>query len=257
MTQPINPWADSPEEIEATAKTGTGVVDIKHLSLKDGDSTVRVLGNYKFYHEHWFNKVKRTVVCPGAKECPVCSHPDKEKYLGNARALRNAGKEKEAKELFKTVFRTYDPRPAYAINVIDRADGTVKIWKFSRNIKLMIEDIAKKYGDPSQYDLIITRKGKGLETKYTVFPDRENKPLTEAEKNLKVFALGTIFKATPLDKINAYLRGEVPAKRQQPTSSDASVPADVDPSPTVAQADLGKTDFTDLTSGIADDLGIN
>lgn len=263
MTDAPNPWTDSPEEVEATAKAGNTNNEIVHFKAQEGQNSVRVVGAYKFYHEHWFAKVQRTAVCPGEKECPVCSHSDKEKFLKHARTLREQKQEKEAKELFRKVFNAYNPRPTYAINVIDRADGKVKIWKFSRTIKKQIEEIAKKYGDPSNYDLVITKTGKGKETRYTVFPDRENRPLTEEEKKLKVFALATIFKASSLDRINALLRGELPQRRQTPATAtpsagvQAATTTEEDaPNPTMQQADLGKLNLTDL-SEIDDSLGLD
>jgi hypothetical protein len=150
-------------------------------------------------------------VCPG-KGCPICEHPDKQVFFDKARALRDAGKEEEAKALFRKVYSTYDSRPCYAVNVIDRTDGQIKIWKFSRTVKEMIAAVASEYGDPNNYDITLNRKGVKTDTEYTVIADRENTPLTDEEKQLKVFNLAMIYKATSIDKVNAYLRGELPKR---------------------------------------------
>lgn len=217
----INPWADSPEEREAVV-TKSDRVDLVNLKLEEGENTIRIVGKYTFFYEHWFNKVKRSAVCPG-KDCPVCKHPDRQKFLDQASALRKAGQEKEAKELFRKTFRTYDPRVMYAVNVIDRRDGKMKVWKFSRTVKEDIMKIADKYGDPNGYDLTINRRGKGRDTEYTLIPARENTPLTEAERQLKVVSLGTVYKATSLEKINSYLQGVVPTKQQRSAPATQTV----------------------------------
>jgi len=241
MTKEPNVWADTPEEVEALASNG-GAGNVVNLKLVEGDNTVRVVGRYFFFKEHWINKVQRTVVCPG-KDCPICSHPDRQKFLDKAKALRQAGNEEQAKALFRKTFETYDPRPQYAINVIDRKDGKVKVWKFSRTIKEHVMNIAGKYGDVNNYDLIITRTGKGRDTEYSVIPDRENKPLTEEEKQLKLFNLGVLFKVSSMDKINAYMRGELPKKATKSTEADApTIDVDLTVAPQAPTTEIGDLD---------------
>lgn len=227
MTNTTNPWSDSPEELDAVTKGGTeGRQEIVRLKVPEGDTRVRIRGHYYHFYEHWFNKIKRTANCPG-KDCPVCHHPDKQKYLDQARALREAGKEEEAKDLFRKTFSTYDPRLKYAINVIDRTDGKVKIWQFSRTIKEDIMKFAQLNGDPNGYDIVITRKGLTRDdTEYRVSPVIASvAPLTKEEQALKLFALASIFKATPVDKINSYLAGRVPPPRAAtPSAGQASTP---------------------------------
>lgn len=217
MSSEGNPWSDSPEELDAIAKVGPeGRQSIVRLKVPEGDTRVRIRGHYFHFFEHWFNKIKRTANCPG-KDCPVCHHPDKQKYLDQARALREAGKEKEAVELFRKTFATYDPRLKYAINVLDRKDNQIKIWQFSRTIKEDIEKFAEINGDPNGYDVVISRKGLTKEdTKYRVTPTMQVVPLTPEEQALKLFALASIFKPTAVDKINSYLAGIIPALRVNP-----------------------------------------
>jgi hypothetical protein len=214
MTDSINPWADSPEEQDAVTKSGPeGRSAIVRLKLPEGDTRVRIRGHYFHFYEHWFNKIKRTANCPG-KDCPVCHHPDKQKYLDQARALREGGKEEEARDLFRKTFSTYDPRLKYAVNVIDRTDGQMKIWQFSRTLKEDIMKFAEINGDPNGYDIVISRKGlKRDDTEYRITPTMAVVPLTAEEQALKLFTLATIFKATPVDKINSYLAGRVPPPR--------------------------------------------
>lgn len=220
-----NPWADDPDEQEAAVDTdGGGKSEIVYFKPQEGENIIRIVGRYKWFNEYWLGKVNRTVIAGPLKDCPIYNHPDKQKNLDKARALREAGKEEEAKALFRKTFATFDPRVRYVVNIIDRADGKVKIWKFSRSLKEEIMAISAKYGDPTKYDLILSRKGKKLETKYTIIPARENTELTESEKSLKTFNLDKIFKTTQLTTVQSYLRGEVPAKR---SSKDQTVSTEV------------------------------
>ena len=224
MTNTNNPWADSPEESDAVTKAGTGgKQEIVRLKVPEGDTRVRIRGHYFHFYEHWFNKLKRTANCPG-KDCPVCHHPDKQKYLDQARALREAGKEEEAKELFRKTFSTYDPRLKYAVNVIDRTDGKLKIWQFSRTIKEDIMKFAEINGDPNGYDIVITRKGlKRDDTEYRVTPTMAVVPLTSEEQAMKLFTLATIFKVSSVEKINSYLAGRIPPPRVAPQNREGTV----------------------------------
>ena len=236
MTE-INAWADSPEEADAVTKTGTtGKSEIVRLKVPEGDTRVRIRGHYFHFYEHWFNKIKRTANCPG-KDCPVCHHPDKQKYLDQARALREAGKEEEAKDLFRKTFTTYDPRLKYAVNVLDRTDGTIKIWQFSRTLKEDIMKFAQINGDPNGYDIVISRKGlKRDDTEYRITPTMAAVPLTPAEQALKLFSLPTIFKASTVEKINSYLAGRIPEKK--------IVPAAYNPNPNIPMGAGGTGDLT-------------
>lgn len=224
-----NPWADSPEEKEITAKS-TGNGKIERLKLVQGETAVRVVGAYKFFKEHWFQSVKRTVVCPG-KDCPMCNHPNKAKLFEKAKATRAKGgeaNEAEAKEIFKKAY-AFDPKLKYAVNVIDKSDNTMKVWVFSRPIKETIEKYADRYGDPTRYDLIVNRTGEGKQTRYTVAPERESVPLTASEKGLKTFNLHNIFKPAPVERVQSFMDGVVPKKTTSKTPESkepVSVPED-------------------------------
>jgi hypothetical protein len=241
----INPWADSPEEQElaSSSKGGESLQKIVSLKLPEGDTRVRIRGHYKFYYEHWFNKIKRTAVCPG-KDCPACNHPDKKKFLDQARALRDAGKEDDSRELYKRVMATYAPRLRYAVNVLDRRDGVVKLWRFSRTIKETITKMADLNGDPNGYDIVITRKGLGKTTEYMVNATRQDTPLSEEETGLKLFSLASILKPTAVERVNSYLAGKLPEPRSsesKPVQSSEQLPTSSTP-PDPTNFDLGDLD---------------
>jgi len=48
-------------------------------------------------------------------------------------------------------------------------------------IRNLVND--EDWGDPKNYDLVVTREGEGLETEYSVNP----KPKTELDKGIQVF----------------------------------------------------------------------
>ena len=232
-----NPWSDSPEELDKVTKSGGGGSEIVRLKLPEGDTRVRIRGHYVHFEEHWFNKIKRTAICPG-KDCPVCNHPDKQKYLDMARALREAGKEEEAKELFRKTFAAYQPRLKYVINVLDRFDGKIKIWQFSRTLKQDIEKFAEINGDPNGYDIVISRKGLTKDdTEYRITPTMQVAPLSAEEQALKLFNLAIIYKPSSVDKINSYLAGKIPVKKEGPALGEA---------PTVASAPVGDLPMTPM-----------
>ncbi len=176
----VNAWAETPEEKEMIADSESGTrSEIKHMKFVVGRNVIRTVGNYFPFREIWFNKVKRTAISNG-KNCPTENDPRVVKLRNEASALSDKlGKEdKSVKAAWKKAFE-WKPRLRYAANVIDRADGQVKIWKFSKTMKDQIVAIIEEHGDPNGYDLVVTRTGKDLETKYTVSPARDKEPLSE------------------------------------------------------------------------------
>jgi hypothetical protein len=156
------------------------------------------------------------------KDCPIYNHPNKQKMCDEAKALRDVGKEEEAKALYRKAFEAYNPRIRYVVNIIDRKDGTVKLWKFSRTLKEKIMNIADQCGDPNNYDLILIRKGTGKDTEYDVIQSNQSTPLTEQERQLKTFNLAQIFKPTSLEKVKSYLDGKIPEKAIRPAEVEDS-----------------------------------
>lgn len=61
----------------------------------------------------------------------------------------------------------------WAMLVLDRADGMVKIWEVTQaSIQQAIGDLAKdrEWGHPYHYDLIINKAGQKLDTTYSIMP---------------------------------------------------------------------------------------
>jgi hypothetical protein len=169
-------WKDGNDE-----KGIFDVMKIKRLQMKEGDYAIRVLSAPKMFRFHWVDEVNRSINC--GPDCELCLQGEK----GQIR---------------------------YVVNVIDRSDGSVKLWEFGRRVKTSIMNIADKYGDPTGYDLSVIRKGmKAEDTVYTVIPAREEKSLTDDEKKLVTYDLEKIYAITPKHVVDSYLKGIVPDKR--------------------------------------------
>jgi len=182
-------WKDNEQEQEIFSGQGG---DILRLAMKEGKYTIRVLGGPKLFRTHWIDSVNRSINCDGIN-CPVCQS-------GTRGSLR------------------------YVVNVIDRADGKVKIWEFGRRVKVAIQNIAEDYGDPTGYDLIVRRTGMEAEnTVYTVTPAREATALTEADASLPKYDLDKLYGITSAEKVQSYLSGVIPQRKEAPKSTQASV----------------------------------
>jgi|GEM_PF-6700958 len=174
-------WKDSSNEKEIFSKEGYS--EIKRLAMKEGEYTIRILVAPKLFRFHWIDEVNRSINC--GPDCELCAS-------GERGQLR------------------------YAVTIIDRADGAIKIWEFGRRVKTSIANIADKYGDPTNYDLTIIRKGmKAEDTVYTVIPAREEKALTDAEKKLPLYDLEKLYAVTPKEVVASYLKGIVPERSKE------------------------------------------
>jgi len=191
-------WKDSEQEQGIFSGEYGNILKLK---MVEKTYTIRILGKYKFFRFHWFQNIQRSAICDSVN-CPICAQ-------GSKGQLK------------------------YVVNIIDRADGKVKLWEFGRRVKTAIESIADLYGTPDKYDLIVTRKGmKQDDTVYTIIPAREEKALTEEEQKLVKFDLDKLYIATPKEKVDAYLKGIVPPrteKKVEPAiepdhSSDSDLP---------------------------------
>ena len=139
------------------------------MKLKEGKNVIRIVSNPAQIAVHWEKDISGTthkVICSKTNACPICQ------------------KGKKAQNRFQ-------------MNVIDRADGQVKILECGKTIFDSIRNFAKDedYGKPTKYDFTIVKSGSGLETKYDVIPKPKKEPLTEAEKEL-------VKAATPIEEIN-------------------------------------------------------
>jgi hypothetical protein len=119
---------------------GTGG-NVDFMKLQSGQNQLRIVGRPSLIEIHWEKAVDGTtkkVICPGAG-CPVCKGG-------------------------------HVPMARYQVQVIDRADGKIKVLEGGPTIFNSIKSYAMDadYGDPTKYDMKVKKEGSGRETKYTI-----------------------------------------------------------------------------------------
>jgi len=185
---------------------GSDVPPIEFFRLKDGEqASIRIVGSGRpkdvFKHKFTIEGKTYQATCPGKSAgCPACAAGHKLSH-------------------------------ANAVTVLDRRDSRVRFWEFSnekkRDIAALVEH--KDYGDPRNYDLVVSRRGKGLtDTRYTLFPSPNRTPLTEAEQALLIPNLDEYYKPNP-ERLEALLRGEVPKRKERETTGET--PTSTTPTP--------------------------
>lgn len=156
----------SRKKYEGTQTTGGD--DTRRMKFIVGTNVIRIVeDNFEDAWVHYFKNDegdKRRAICLGKGKCPLC------------------GKKKKATHRFY-------------FNIIDRkeqketGETKIKVMEVGKMIYDQVRDLAldEEYGDPTQYNLKITRTGEGLKTKYSVRASNKQFGLTkEEEKVLEV-----------------------------------------------------------------------
>jgi len=124
------------------------------MKLKDGENKVRFVTESQAYGKHYVQAEKKNYVCIGEK-CILCSQGVKK----------------------QTRFISW---------VIDREDGQIKLLEIGWQIFKQMGELSKssEYGfkDLPPFDIIIKKKGEGLDTEYFIQPARKETKLTDEEK---------------------------------------------------------------------------
>lgn len=145
------------------------------MKLEQGENKLRIVSGFETLKQHWLEKDERFVICVADKaSCPYCAAGDK-------------------------------PSKKFFVNVIDRKDGEVKPWAYPITIQNQLANYSQKEGyefeEIPPYDISITKTGEKLGTRYLVVPDRNNKELTEEEKEM-------VKNAKPISEIVDALRNK-------------------------------------------------
>ena len=175
--------------------------EIQRLTLGIGDTKIRLLGDVMPRYCYW-------VVTKEGKKMPVeCLQFSRE----------NETFDNSAQDPFKEIDEAiYSDKPqfSYVCNVIDRADGQIKLFDLRSTIYSQIVDYATNpdYGNPADgeggYDITIKKEKPGplpQNLKYSCLPARNNSPLTEAEKGLELYDLSKIYKRQTYDEQKEWL----------------------------------------------------
>ena len=149
---------------------------VDFMKLQNGQNQFRIVGKPSLIDIHWEKGIdgqSKKVICPGAG-CPICK-------VGHTPQIR------------------------YQVQVIDRADGKVKVLEGGPTIFNAIKNYAvdPDFGDPTSYDFKIKKEGSGRETKYTVIAAPKRTELTAAEKEMVANAksLAEVNKIKTIDEI--------------------------------------------------------
>lgn len=72
----------------------------------------------------------------------------------------------------------------YAWKVYNFNEDVAQVFQNSATFYSQIANLAEdeEYGDPTQYNIKVTRKGEGTDTKYHVLPGTKREPLTEEQQ---------------------------------------------------------------------------
>ena len=139
---------------------------VDYLSLKDGDNRVRVVSNPSELVVHWERnnegKAKR-VICTGNADCILCEHGSKTQTRYQLLVIDKSNWDAKTKEYHGGV----------KVKVLEVGKSVIK------QIKLLAQDV--EYGNPSHYDIRITKTGSGKDTSYNVTPSPNKIPLTDEE----------------------------------------------------------------------------
>lgn len=163
---------------------------IERYNISLGDNKVRLIGDVLPRYAYW-------VTTNEGKKFPV-------------ECLRFNRETEEMDDTTKDPFTelpadVYEDKPqfAYVCNVIDRKDGSIKLFDLKATIYKQIVDYATNsdYGNPADpekgYDITIKKEKTGplaQNVKYSVMPARSNSPLTEEEKALELYELDKLIK---------------------------------------------------------------
>ena len=185
MTNVNNGWDNV--GVEENGGNGGGEREkLDFLTLAEGDTVIRVMDDAPHKYNEWW-AVKGDGGGANGKGCRIPYH-GKEDLLEKANNAFMAKKFKEADDkglkdkARKDFLRDYGYaktpygklKTKYVIHVIDRTDGTLKLLDGTGGIFEDIKKIAKRKGNPKEYDLVITREGLGFQdTKYTVIFDEK------------------------------------------------------------------------------------
>ena len=158
-------------ENDVKSSEGGGGGDIRRVKLAPGVTVLRIVeDNYEKVWVHHFKGVddegkekNRRTVCLGKGKCPVCDEGHKAK-------------------------------PRYYFNVVDMKERKKNEGKFQVRLlecgKMVFDGISalaldEEYGDPTQYNVKIERKGEGkMDTKYSVRAGRKIFSLKERDEKI-------------------------------------------------------------------------
>ena len=140
------------------------------FSLKDGQArTIRIMGDqdkpetFVMGYSAWRDKKKRNAPNTDRGYSQMVEYAEIQTFTD-----RN-GNEVERKE----------PKKFWLFQIYNATESRAQVWEVRRrDIRRMLEEFERnpKWGDLTQYDITVTRKGKDMETIYSLMPERPKEP---------------------------------------------------------------------------------
>jgi hypothetical protein len=133
-----------------------GITKGDFFNLMPGENRVRILSQPEAYASHYIQSEKKFGICTMGADCFFCQK----------------GISKSHKVM---------------VYIVDRVDEEVKRadlpWSVFKSVAELSQSADYKFEDLPPYDIIITKTGEGMETRYSVVPGRNEEPITEMQKN--------------------------------------------------------------------------
>lgn len=140
-----------------------------YFKFADGENTFRILSSAVVGMEYW----KTEVVDGKEVRRPVRKHQGENIDISQLEVNKNTG------ELDM-------PRHFWAFVVLNKGTGDIQVLEITqKNIQKAIRALVEspKWGNPKDYDITVTKSGKGLETEYSVMPNPKE-PLEDGVMDL-------------------------------------------------------------------------
>jgi len=183
----------SDEQYEQESRKADAMSGSTFLEVPEGDTAVRFVPSrvgagapMRAFKQHWVRDMPGldrviSFACPlaeGVGQCPVCDLAAKLLASNNA-TDRKRGQSLQAR---LTIMTWVVDRGA--VEMDDTLHG-LRLYSYGKGVKAQLDNIRRNPrsgGDyyspePSGFDIVISREGTGLATKYTLLPDRSPSPL--------------------------------------------------------------------------------
>ncbi len=143
-----------------------------------------------------FKDLRQAVASDGGKYLKLQDGPNKVRLVSEPKQIWKVFNGKDTETITDaSAAKAKDAKMRFAMYVIDRAAGEVKIAEFGPSIMGQVADLAEsdEYGFEGlpPYDMTIVKEGSGMDTEYKVIAARQNTELTTEEK-AKVAAMGSL-----------------------------------------------------------------
>lgn len=179
----------------------------------------------------WLRISSEVKVRPIGQACEICKFFVQTPKGNRSVVVNPDDRDKVAAILQAETGKEVRPNTRFAMKVIDRSDGRIKIMEGGMQIFGFFgkwhNNMGIHPGSAQGYDWMITVEGEGLNKKYTPIPLGQTN-LTEdelalAEKNKEQYTLTSVYEATPADQVVDRLFGEKgPSSEPQPGSQPQS-----------------------------------